>query len=158
MKEGDTNFCCPKFNPKKWNNKKITWKDKLFVKDKVFSFFHIPLNFNSVITQNIKRLKAAKAYDKERIVLSDEKSPFYSNVYISAKKPIKRALDIKVSGTFLTKVFEGPRKNMKQWVEQMKEYVKTQNKEIKNLYFYHPTCPKCSKKYGKNYVTIFAEI
>lgn len=157
MEEGDTN-CCPKFNPKKWDNKKITWKGKLFVKDKVFSFFHIPLNYSSIITQNIKRLKEAKAYDKDMIVLSDEKSPFYSNVYISAKKPIKGALDVRVSATFLTKVFEGSYKNIKKWTKEMKEYVKAQNKEVKNLYFYYPTCPKCSKKYGKNYVVILAEI
>jgi len=157
MEEGDTN-CCPKFNPKKWDNKKITWKGKLFVKDKVFSFFHIPLNYPSIITQNIKRLKEAKAYDKDMIVLSDEKSPFYSNVYISAKKPIKGALDVRVSATFLTKVFEGSYKNIKKWTKEMKEYVKAQNKEVKNLYFYYPTCPKCSKKYGKNYVVILAEI
>ncbi|MFH0808778.1 MAG: hydrolase [archaeon] len=157
MEEGEEE-CCPEFNPEKWDNKKITWRGKLFIKDKVFSFFHIPLNFKSVMTQNIERLKEAGAYDENMIVLSDEKSLFYSNVYLSAKKPIKKALDVKVSGTFLTKVFEGPYKNMKQWIKEMKEYVETQNKEIKNLYFYHTTCPSCAKKYGKNYVVIFAEI
>jgi len=157
MEEGEEE-CCPEFNSEKWDNKKITWKGKLFVKDKVFSFFHIPLNFKSVMTQNIERLKEAGAYDENMIVLSDKKSLFYSNIYISAKKPIKKALDVKVSGTFLTKVFEGPNKNMKQWTKEMEEYVKNQNKEIKNLYFYHTTCPSCAKKYGKNYVVILAEI
>jgi len=157
MKEGDSN-CCPEFNPKKWNNKKITWKRKLFVKDKVFSFFHIPLNFGGIIKQNVEKLKLAKAYDEDMIVLSDEKSLFYSNVYISAKKPIKGALDVKVSGTFIAKVFEGSYKNMKKWIKETEEYVKSKNKTLKHLYFYYPTCPKCSKKYGKNYVVILAEI
>lgn len=26
------------------------------------------------------------------------------------------------------------------------------------IFFYYPTCPKCAKKYGKNYVVIFAKI
>ena len=27
-----------------------------------------------------------------------------------------------------------------------------------SIFFYYPTCPKCAKKYGKNYVVIFAWI
>ena len=26
------------------------------------------------------------------------------------------------------------------------------------IFYYYPTCPKCAKKYGKNYVVIFAKI
>lgn len=157
MKDGET-LCCPKFDPKKYDKKKVTWKGKLFVKDKCYSFFHIPLNFSSVMKRNMEKIKNANSELKETIVLCDEKSLFHTNVYISTKKVVPAVHDIKVSGTFLTKVFEGPYKNMKKWVKEMEDYVKLEKKEIKNMYFYYTTCPKCAKAYGKNYVVIFAEI
>lgn len=157
MKDGKAN-CCPKFDPKKWDKKKVTWKGKLFIKDKVFSFFHIPLNFESVMKRNMKKLKDANAMPKDMMILSDKKSLFYSNIYISTKKAIPNAKDVKVTGTFLTRVFEGSYKNMKQWIKEMEEYVKLEKKELKQMYFYYPTCPKCAKERGKNYVVLFAEI
>ena len=63
-----------------------------------------------------------------------------------------------ISGTFLSKVFEGPYKNMCKWMKEMEQYVKSKDKETKMLYFYYTTCPKCAKKYGKNYVVLLAKI
>ena len=157
MKDGEK-MCCPKFNPKKWDKKKIIWKDKFFVKDTVISFFHIPLNFGGVMSKNLKKIEAAKASDKETIAIEDEMSPFHSHVYISVKKPVVGCKDVKLSGTFRTKVFEGPYKNMGKWVREMKDYVKQEKEELKRIYFYYTTCPKCAKKYGKNYVVLLAEI
>lgn len=157
MKGCETN-CCRRFNPKPWDNKKIVWKNKMFVKVKAFCFFHIPLNLGGIIRKNIKKIKEANALPKDTIVLSDEKSLFYSNIYISTKKAIPGVKDIKASGTFLTKVFEGPRENIKEWTKEMKEYVKSQKKEIKNLYYYYTTCPECAELYGENYIVILAEI
>ncbi len=37
--------CCLRFNPEPWEDKQIEWNDKLFIKDHVFSVFHIPLNY-----------------------------------------------------------------------------------------------------------------
>lgn len=157
MKDGEAN-CCPTFNPKKYDKKKVTWKKKLFIKDRVYSLFHIPLNLESIINKNIKKLEDANAMPKDTIILSDKKSPFYSNIYINTKKAIPGVHDIKVTGTFLTKVFEGPHKNMKKWIKEMEDYVKLEKQKLKHMYFYYTTCPKCAKEYGKNYVVLFAEI
>jgi hypothetical protein len=64
----------------------------------------------------------------------------------------------RVSGTFLTKTFEGPYSNTGKWVGEMKAYVKSEGKELKKLYFFYTTCPKCAKVYGKNYTVILATI
>jgi len=32
--------CCPKFNPKKWDKKILNWKNKKFIKGKVFTIFY----------------------------------------------------------------------------------------------------------------------
>ncbi len=63
-----------------------------------------------------------------------------------------------ISGTFLCKVFEGPYSNIRKWSEEMKAFVESRAKRLKKLYFYYTTCPKCAKKYGKNYVAILAEV
>lgn len=156
--KGDEKNCCIDFNPKKWDKKKVTWKGKLFIKDKVWTFFHIPLNFKGVVKKNMKKLEDAKVMPKEPMILSDEKSLFYSNIYISTTKAIPGVLDVKVSGTFLTRVFEGPYKNMKKWIKEMEEYVKLEKQELKRMYFQYATCPKCAKESGKNYAVLFAEI
>lgn len=150
--------CCPKFNPQPWQDKQITWKNKLFLKDHVRSIFHIPLDMGKVMVKDMEKIKAAEALTPEPLMLSDENSPFGSDIYIAVSKKVPGAEMAKISGTFLSKVFEGPYKNMGQWVKEMKGDVKSKGKEIKRLYFFYTTCPSCAKFYGKNYTVLLAEV
>ncbi len=150
--------CCPRFNPEPWENKEIVWKDKLFLKDRVRSFFHIPLNFGQVMVKNVEKIKNADALPPEPLMLSDENSLFGADIYIHTSKAVPDSEMTKVSGTFLTKVFEGGYNNMGKWVKEMKDYVKSKGKEMKKMYFFYTTCPGCAKHYGKNYVVILAEV
>ncbi|MFH1222538.1 MAG: hydrolase, partial [Candidatus Micrarchaeota archaeon] len=68
--------CCPNFDPRPWHEKEIVWKNKLFVKDSVISFFHIPLNFGQVMVKNMTKIKNAGAEPDEAILLADENSLF----------------------------------------------------------------------------------
>jgi hypothetical protein len=149
--------CCPRFNPEAWEEKEITWTDKLFVKDKVRSFLHIPLNFGQVMVKNMEKIQKAGASSKEMIVLSDE-SMWGSDIYIAVEKDFIGSEIIKISGTFLTKVFEGPYKNMGKWIRDMNSFVTSKGKTAKKTYFFYTTCPKCAKAHGKNYVVILAEV
>lgn len=150
--------CCPRFNPEQWENKEIEFKDKLFLKDHVNSLFHIPLNFGAVMERGVKKIEEAHAEAKEQLVLSDETSLWGADVYIAVDKEVPKAHMEKISGTFLTKVFEGPYKNMGKNVEEMKVYVNSKGKDVKKLYFYYTYCPKCAKAYGKNYTVILAQV
>lgn len=150
--------CCPRFNPEPWNEKEITLKDKLFVKDHVISFFHIPLNFGKVMVKNMEMIEAAGALAPEPLMLSDEKSLWGADIYIMVGKEVPGAKMARISGTFLTKVFEGPYSNVGKWVKEMKDYVKSKGKEIKKLYLFYTTCPKCARFYGKNYTVILAMV
>jgi hypothetical protein len=47
--------CCPQFDPRPWNETELTWTGKRFVKDRVISFLHIPLNFGAVMKRNVGR-------------------------------------------------------------------------------------------------------
>jgi len=158
MSANDIAECCPRFNPDLWDEKGIAWENKKFVKDRVRSLFHIPINFGSVMKRNAELIEAADAKPEEMIVLSDENSLWGADVYISVIKDVPSARMATISGTFLSKVFEGPYSKMKQWIDEMKQYVVSEDKKLKKLYFYYTTCPKCAKKYGKNYVVILAQI
>ncbi len=148
--------CCPRFNPEPWEEKEVTWHDKLFMKDHVRSLFHIPLNFGQVMVRNMEKIKAAGALAPEPLMLSDEKSLWGADVYIGVGKEVPGAEMKRISGTFLSKAFEGPYKNVGGWVKEMKAYVRSKGKESKRLYFFYTTCPACAKVYGKNYTVILA--
>ena len=155
--QGETG-CCKRFDPTPWQEKEITWRDKLFLKDHVRSFLHTPLNMDQVMTRDLKLIEDAKAFGSEQLMLSDEKSLWGSDIYISVVKEVPGATMEKISGTFLTKVFEGPFKNIGTWIKEMKEYMSAKGKEIKKLYFGYTTCPACAKAYGKNYVVLLARV
>jgi hypothetical protein len=150
--------CCPRFDPKPWEEKEISFKDKLFLKDHVRSIFHIPLNFDKVMVKNMERIKAADALSPEPLMLSDEKSLWGADLYIAVSKEVPGAQMEKISGTFLSKVFEGPYKNMGKWAKEMQEYVSSKGKHLKKMYFFYTTCSKCAEFYGKNYTVILAQV
>jgi hypothetical protein len=160
-REGDETMkdeCCLPFDPKPWDETTLVWKDKRFVKDRVTSFFHIPLNFGGVMKRNMKAIEALQAEPATPVVLSDENSLWGADVYIEVTKDIPHATMTTISGAFLSKVYEGPYQNVRTWLGDMKAFVSAKGKTMKKLYFFYTTCPKCAKKYGKNYVVILAQI
>ncbi|OGD85902.1 hypothetical protein A2Z23_02990 [Candidatus Curtissbacteria bacterium RBG_16_39_7] len=150
--------CCEPFDPKPWQDKEITWDNKIFIKDHVTSFLHIPLNMGKKIIKNMGLIEKAQARPTQQLMLTDEKSLWGADIYIDVSKDVPGAEMAKISGTFLTKVFEGPYKNAGKWAQEMKEYVESKGKQLKKLYFSYTTCPACAKAYGKNYVVLFAQI
>jgi len=150
--------CCDPFNPEPWQEKEITWTDKKFVKDHVTSLFHIPLNMAAVMTRSMALIEKAGAKMPGQIMLSDEASLWGSDIFIDVPKDVPGAKMATISGTFLTKVFEGPYSDIGKWIPQMKAFVASRNTSIKKLYFYYTACPKCAKAYGKNYVVLFAQV
>jgi len=150
--------CCPPFDPAPWQEKSIVWKDKIFVIDHITSFMHIPLNMGGKVVRNVNLINAAKAEPPQQLMLFDEKSPWGADIYIDVSKEVPGAKMGTLSGTFLTKVFEGPFKDSGKWAQAMSDYVKSKGKTTKKLYYSYTTCPKCAKAYGKNYVVLFARV
>jgi hypothetical protein len=150
--------CCPKFDPQAWDGREFSWNSKLFVKDRILSVFHMPINFGQVVTKNMEKISKAGAQNPDNLMISDENSMWGADVYIAVDKDIPGLNTAKISGTFLAKVFEGQYKEMGSWIKQMEEFVKSKGKTVKKLYFYYTTCPKCAKAYGKNYVVLLAVV
>lgn len=141
--------CCEPFNPEPWQNKEITWKEKLFVKDRVTSFLHIPLNMGQKVIKNMELIEKANAKAPYQLMLTDEKSLWGADIYIDVAKEVLGAQMATLSGTFLTKVFEGPYQNVGKWAQEMKEYVESKKKELIKLYFSYTTCPNAPRHTAK---------
>lgn len=150
--------CCPRFNPEPWDKKILEWNDKKFIKAKVKTFLHIPLNFGSVMTKLDKILTEAAAEFQDAMALSEHTSKWNMNIYAAVNKEIPGVENISLSGKFLSKVYEGDFSKTGLWCEDFDKYAKEENAEIKKMYMWYTTCPKCAKKYGKNYVVILGEI
>ena len=150
--------CCPQFDPAPWDEQERVWDHKRFVKDHVTSFFHIPLNFGAIMRRNIGPIEAANARPESMIVLSDETSLWGADVYIEATENVPGRPMATLSGRFVSKVFEGPYRNIGRWVADMQAFLKSRDLDAQKLYFYYTTCPKCAKKHGKNYVVILAQV
>lgn len=158
MSPYDQQECCPPFDPQPWDETEFTWDNRLFVQDRVTSFLHIPLNFGAVMKRNVGPIQAAGAFPEPVVILTDENSLWGADVYIAVTREIAGLKMATISGSFLSKVFEGPYRDVRQWTTEMGNYVRGKGKGIRKLYFFYTTCPKCAKKYGKNYVAILAQV
>lgn len=160
MDTAETN-CCPRFDPEPWNwgDDEYRMDDRLFLRAKTINFLHIPINIGSMFKKAWAKIEAADAASQEEyLVLSTDPSPWRGEHYFAVTKELPAADMVRLSGSYLTKVYEGPYRDARKWVLDMQEYVKKNGKELHRLYFFYTTCPKCAQHYGKNYVVAFAEI
>ena len=158
MSDNPTN-CCPRFKPKGWDEQELHFKDKLFVKAKTRSIFHIPLNMGSVYPQTFEAIEQAHAIDMSQvIVLSHDPSAWRGEHLFAVTKEVPGQETVRMTGDFMTKVFEGPYKNVPKWEKEMQAFVQSKGKQVKKTYFFYTTCPKCAKYYGENYVVAVSEI
>ncbi len=154
---GEQAECCTRFDPAPWQERWITLDGKRFVKDRVRSFLHVPLNFGGVMVRNMAVIQKAGAEAPSMLCLSDENSPWGADVYLEVAKEVPGLAMASISGTFLAQAYEGPYRDMGKWIADMKKRVEAKGKALKKFYFFYTTCPRCAKKYGKNYVVLFAQ-
>ena len=150
--------CCPKFDPGPWDNKTFKWQDRKFIKARVFTLFYMPMNFGTVITRMLGLVEKAGASVPDWMCLSDHTSKWNMDLYVAVDKEIPGAENTMLSGEYISKVYEGDFKETGNWCKDFESFVKTKGLNIGKWYMWYTTCPKCAKKYGKNYVAIFGKI
>lgn len=154
--------CCPQFNPTGWDNKTYHWENKLFVQETIPQFFHMPLDwmFGKAVSKMMGLMQKENAMPTgdEGIFLTHEPNMFKLELDVATTKEVAGLKNIKISGDFICKVFDGEYSQFPNWIKQTKDYVASQNKVVKDFYFYYTVCPKCAKKWGHNYVVIFAQV
>jgi hypothetical protein len=154
--------CCPEFNPDDWDDKNFEWKDKLFIKDSIPEFLHLPLPFmfGKAMTRLHKKAEKAGAMPetKDFLCLAYDPSPWKGEFYMAVTREVPDAENVRISGEFITRVFDGPYNAVPKWIKIMDTLLQGKGLKAKKYYFYYTTCPKCAKVYGHNFVVVFAEI
>lgn len=146
--------CCAVPNVEEWDNQEVTFENKQFIRMHTRSFLYVPLNMSSVMTE-IQRMadEAGVAMPpNEAMTLSRDLSPWKAEHLYAVSKEVEGADNVVLHGEYITKVFEGPYKNIKNWYTSLQQYVTSKGKKPGNTYFFYTTCPNCAKHYGKNYV------
>ncbi len=155
--------CCPKFEVEKWDKKTIDWDNKLFLKETISTFFHIP--FPPMIGKKVMKMHSlaqeanATIPDRsEALVLFRDPSAFKSEIYYAVTKEVEEANNTIVSGSFVAGVFDGPFNNVPKFMKEMEKDLKKRELVAKDYYVHYAYCPKCAKERGHNYMILFALI
>lgn len=128
------------------------------MKDRVFTFFYMPMNFSTVMKRLHEKVRRAGAEIQDGLGLSDHTSKWNMDMYVAVDKEVPGAENTILNGRFLSKVYEGDFKETAKWCKDFETYAKEKNRTVKKWYMWYTTCPKCAKKYGKNYVAIIGQI
>jgi hypothetical protein len=157
--QSETNtICCPEFDPIPWDDKMIVWENKKFIRDSVCTVFYMPLNFGSVMKKLDKVITQAGVVLTDGLCLSDHTSKWNMDLYLAVDKVIPNAENVLITGKFYSKVYEGSFQNTGKWTKDFESIVKYKEMTINKLHMWYTTCPKCAKKYGKNYVALLAQV
>ncbi len=125
-------ICCPKFDPASWDGKLLKWNKKMFIQDKVFTFFYMPVNFGSVITKIMKKMEAAGAKSKSWLSLSDHTSKWNMDIYVEVDRKVPGAENVGLSGDFYSKVYEGNFADTSKWCQDFEHTMKAKGIIVKN--------------------------
>jgi len=150
--------CCPEFNPEPWDNKIIEWTSKRFIKDHVFTIFYMPMNFGAAMKRLNEKASTSEATMPDWLCLADHTSKWNMDLYLAVDKEVSNVENVNLSGKFYTNVYEGPFKDTGKWSKDYEMLAKAKGFNVKKWYLWYTTCPKCAKKYGKNYVVIVGEV
>lgn len=154
--------CCPEFDAAPWDGKTHVWNEKPFIKDSMRVFFHIPWPpmIGRLLTRMWDKIKKADAAPdmKDFLALATDPTPWRTEYYLAVTKPVSDAENVRLSGTFFSRVFDGPYNSVPKWIKQLEAEVAKQGKKAKKYYFHYTSCPKCAKIRGHNYVVGFVEV
>jgi hypothetical protein len=153
-----TPICCPEFDPNPWDDKTFEWENKRFIKDKVFTLFYMPMNFGKVMKRFDQKVTKAGATMPGMVCLSDHTSKWNMDLYLAVDKEIPEAENITLSGKYFSKVYEGSFQETEKWMKDFEGIVESDGNDLIKKYLWYTTCPKCAKKYGKNYVVVVGQV
>jgi hypothetical protein len=80
------------------------------------------------------------------------------DLYLAVDKEVANAENITLNGNFYSRVYEGPFQDTGKWCKDFEEKAKAKGFTIKKWYMWYTTCPKCAKKFGKNYVVVVGQV
>lgn len=150
--------CCPPFDPAPWDDKVLHWDNKLFVKARVFTLFYVPINFGATMKRLNACVEEALATIPDWLCLSDHTSKWNMDLFLAVDKEIPTLENVRLSGNYYCRVYEGNYNETGKWMVDFEKHCEGNAYQIKKMYMWYTTCPKCAKKYGKNFTVILSKI
>lgn len=77
---------------------------------------------------------------------------------MSVTDKVDEAKNTTLTGTFMSKVFDGKYNMIPKYIKEMNLYLKALNKKSKTYYVHYAYCPTCAEKFGHNYIVLFAQV
>ena len=151
-------ICCPRFDPTGWDEKNFEWKGKNFIIGEVKTFMYMPINFGQVMTRLNALIESTGGMVPENLCLAETASKWKMKLLLATDRKIAGAENVIIDGKFISKVYEGSFNETGKWMQDFDNFLKEKKAVAKKTYTWYTTCPKCAKKYGKNYVVLIAEI
>lgn len=118
----------------------------------------MPVNFGAVMTRMQKKVEAVGAEMPDYLCLSDHTSMWKMDTYLAVNKEVPGAENVGLSGKYFSKVYEGDFSKTGEWMKDFETQLKTKGQTAIKAYMWYTTCPKCAKKYGKNYVVVIGQV
>ncbi|HLP00542.1 MAG TPA: hydrolase [Opitutaceae bacterium] len=151
--------CCTRFDAALWDDREHHWSGKTFLRYRVRCFLYIPLSFGTAMQRCLLDLKRGEAFTPAPpLVLSDHTSRWNMDVHVECTQEVPGADNVRLTGTFHSKVFRGPYRDACKWAIAMKDWAAARNLTIKRHLLHYAYCPKCAKHYGENPVAYFVEV
>lgn len=147
----NTTQCCALIDPAVYDRKEFDWTGQSFIRTRIRSFLHMPLTFSSAIKRLTAQAERANALppESEQLWLCDENSLWGADLYLAVTKPVSGSDNANLSGVWRARVFEGPYSKIGSWYQSIAPF--------KRALAFYTACPKCAKKFGKNYVVLFSQ-
>jgi len=111
---------CPKFDPIGWDGRHLSFHDQPFVRATTRSLVHDPFNMGQVLTRVQGHIEDAGAQDPDHISdLSRDQSATEDEHFFRVTGDVPGENMIRLSGDFITRVFEGSNRQANNRVHEM---------------------------------------
>ena len=151
--------CCPKFHPGQWEERIFNFGEYTFIKSHTNSMMFVPLNMDKIMTRVITDITKAKAMFADKVlILSQDVSAFKTEHLFLVNGEVPGYKPQKLEGLYFCKVYDGPFKQMSDFMKDFDEVLRLKGRTLKEVYAYYTTCPKCAETYQHNYIALFAKV
>jgi hypothetical protein len=118
LRKNKADACCPRFNPEPWDDKTLTWENRRFRErpSNKLSSHSAELRLGHV-NRNVGAIESTDASPETMVSPGRREFSLGSDVYIEVTKVIPGANMATISGTFLSKVFEGAYQSIRKWID-----------------------------------------
>jgi len=157
-KETKESVCCPRFDPKPWQDQTLHWVNKPFIKGTVRTFWFMPVGFGGEMKRLDAVLREHKAENPDHLCLSEHPSKWRMNLLMAVDRALPGVPGETLNGNFYSRVYEGEYRETGNWMKDFDAHLKKKGLKATRIFMWYTTCPACARKYGVQHTVILAQL